>query len=161
MGALSRRSFLQLAGGALAIGCTKQHDATEPDATRRDAGATKPDALVCPAQPFYPWFNAGPPGEFSTGVPVYFPSMENIGGDVYVVRDTGGLYALTTHCTNDPTLTAIQGAGFACPTCGSRYALDGTVVSGPATKPLQHLVTCIFGDLLVKLDEPVDPTARS
>lgn len=151
---ITRRFFL-LGGAAVAIGCSKNGD-----------HSSSADALMCPVQLGYPWFNVS---NMSTTTPVqYFPSMENAGGDIYVAHDAGGLFAMAVWCTYDSTRTCIasatvcspDGERFLCPSCDSRYALDGSVIAGPATKPLQHLAMCVSGGVYVNLAEPADQSAR-
>ena len=57
---------------------------------------------------------------------------------VIVVRKAGRVYALRSICTHKTCLLEPSGRGLTCPCHGSRFELDGTVVKGPATRPLWH-----------------------
>jgi Rieske Fe-S protein len=70
--------------------------------------------------------------------------VARIGGKHYAVsrRDDGELRTLSARCTHLGCIVAWNAADRAweCPCHGSRYAADGTLVQGPATKdlPSQH-----------------------
>ncbi|MET9773586.1 FAD-dependent oxidoreductase [Streptomyces sp. NPDC006367] len=58
-----------------------------------------------------------------------------------VYRDeAGALHALSPRCTHLGCLVAFDAAerAWECPCHGSRFATDGTVIQGPATKPLER-----------------------
>lgn len=59
---------------------------------------------------------------------------------LYLVRDGKGLFAESAVCTHLGCLTRPNPRedGFFCPCHGSRFALDGTVLKGPAPTPLPH-----------------------
>ena len=85
----------------------------------------------------------GPPIEFNLGDANNFPpASRTILPDIpAVIYNTGGVliaYSLTcTHlgCTIEPD----GEQEFACPCHGSRYTKDGSVLKGPANKPLRQL----------------------
>ncbi len=59
---------------------------------------------------------------------------------IFLLKDDGGYYALDNVCTHLGCLIHPQPDGsFACPCHGSRYAADGQVIRGPATRPLPYL----------------------
>jgi len=60
--------------------------------------------------------------------------------NLYLVRDSKGLFAESAVCTHLGCLTRPNARedGFFCPCHGSRFALDGTVLKGPAPRPLPH-----------------------
>ncbi|HHN74239.1 MAG TPA: ubiquinol-cytochrome c reductase iron-sulfur subunit [Acidobacteria bacterium] len=62
---------------------------------------------------------------------------------VYVVRDERGVFSESAVCTHLGCLTRPNPGndGFFCPCHGSRFALDGTVIKGPAPDPLAHFKT--------------------
>jgi len=85
--------------------------------------------------------DVGVPSDFMANVPVYF-SM----GFVFVVRDAGGLYALTARCPHQGFTTRVQGSDFVCPRHGSLFSFDGAVLTGPATAPLVHYAMCTLAN---------------
>jgi cytochrome b6-f complex iron-sulfur subunit len=75
---------------------------------------------------------------FMTGKPVYFSQ-----GNFFVVRDAGGLYALTARCTHQGGTVQVSGTQFRCPLHGATFTFDGTVTNGPASQPLVHYAMCM------------------
>lgn len=57
---------------------------------------------------------------------------------ILVVRHAGRLYALRSVCTHRDCLLLARGGHLVCPCHGSRFAPDGGVTRGPATRPLLH-----------------------
>jgi cytochrome b6-f complex iron-sulfur subunit len=51
---------------------------------------------------------------------------------VYLVRDSGGIYAISASCLHLGGRIGPGGNGFACPCHGSTYDLNGKVTGGPA-----------------------------
>jgi len=77
---------------------------------------------------------------------------------IVINRDTGGrFYALDAGCTHAgcvvPTYDAIDSAIF-CPCHGSMYAIDGTVLGGPAVSPLAKLPITYDGDDTLSIRVP-------
>ena len=101
--------------------------------------------------------DVGAPSTFMMNKPVYFSSVR-----VFVVRDAGGLYALTARCTHEGTTTVIQTNDFYCPNHGAMFDFTGAVTRGPAITPLQHYAMCILpnGNVGVNTSMPVDKTVR-
>jgi nitrite reductase/ring-hydroxylating ferredoxin subunit len=60
-------------------------------------------------------------------------------GDLFLLADTGGIYALTSICTHRGCSVRWEGEGFVCPCHGSTYDRLGAVTHGPARLPLRHL----------------------
>jgi cytochrome b6-f complex iron-sulfur subunit len=83
---------------------------------------------------------------------------------VYIGRDGDGLYALDAVCTHLGCLVEPhEDGGFMCPCHDSLFDDEGRALSGPATKPLQHLYLWFDeeqGQLLVDRSEPVEPVVR-
>lgn len=57
----------------------------------------------------------------------------------WLLRDEGGLYALSAVCTHLGCTVAHNGPSFECPCHGSAFDLHGAVISGPAERPLAHV----------------------
>jgi len=83
----------------------------------------------------------------------------------YLLRDSGGIYAISASCLHlgghiNPTQT-----GFGCPCHGSQYDLNGTVTVGPAAVGaiLQHYQVTEAtpgGALMIHPGTPVSATTR-
>ena len=120
---LPRRDFLGLAAmwsalGALAfaaLGALRLPRAAVVPVPSRKFKVTLPETLAA-GEPFVP------PGR-----------------SVAVFRDGDGVWAVSTVCTHLGCIVKHEGAAFACPCHGSRFALDGAVQKGPAPKALAWL----------------------
>jgi Rieske Fe-S protein len=139
--AISRRAFCTIAGagglGLVIAGCGNSGGGGSPDASPADASAA-----VCTTD----GMDVGPASAFVVGTPVYIDS-----GLFYVVRDSGGLYAMSALCTHQGALTCIGTAAgctatganvIFCPRHGAVFSFDGTVVRGPAARTLDHFAMC-------------------
>lgn len=155
---LSRRDFCAFAAGCagLAIaGCTDGNvgvvhtgplgngdgpdggnhppdDAMPADSMQADAstGTCMPGAT-----------DLGPPSGFAMNTPVYKTSPVKL----FVVRDTGGLYALTALCTHEGATNGVNNnTNFKCPRHGALFTFDGAIISGPVSKPLKHYALCLL-----------------
>jgi cytochrome b6-f complex iron-sulfur subunit len=144
-GQVTRRDFFnEVAAGALGIAA---------------AGATivtikylSPNVLFEPPTRF----RAGHPEDYAVDSVTYFQDQK-----VYIVRTKeGGFFAVTAVCTHlgcitkwNPEADQIQ-----CPCHGSKFQRDGTVVQGPAPKPLPHYSIRLMpdGTLLVDTQEIVE-----
>lgn len=160
---ISRRDLCVIGGlGGLAIACGCTDDGTgaiqtgglgtdlPPDAGAAhhvDAGmVTSGDGSTTGACTGSPT-DVGEPSTFVAGTPKYFST-----GNFYVVRDAGGLYALTAKCTHDGATTCIgtsnncsaSGTEFYCPRHGATFSFLGTATTGPAFLPLVHYSMCLM-----------------
>jgi cytochrome b6-f complex iron-sulfur subunit len=82
---------------------------------------------------------------------------------IYLVRDGEGVFAQSAVCTHLGCLTrpTPTGDGFFCPCHGSRFALDGSVLAGPAPRPLPHFRVELKEDYFwVDSVQEEDPDAR-
>ncbi len=73
---------------------------------------------------------------------------------VIVVRDPAnaeGVLALTANCNHKGCTVgwSADSSQFICPCHESTFALDGTLLEGPATEPLQPLVATVDGDTIL------------
>jgi cytochrome b6-f complex iron-sulfur subunit len=101
---------------------------------------------------------AGKPEPFAAGTSTYVGAAR-----AYIGHDSGGLYAIDAVCTHLGCLVQQKaGEGFACPCHGSRFAADGQVQNGPASRPLRHLALDRNpdGQVVVDRSQPVAPEAR-
>ena len=80
----------------------------------------------------------------------------------WLLRDTRGLYAMSTRCPHLGCTVERQADGFACPCHGSQFAPDGQVRRGPATRPLAYLKLTLNanGRLALHAEETSEPAAR-
>jgi Rieske Fe-S protein len=82
---------------------------------------------------------------------------------LFVINRTDGFAAVSAVCTHlGCTIRHVEGEGFVCPCHGSRFGLDGRVLSGPAPRPLAWFGLSLsrHGDLVVDEREMVDPSYR-
>ncbi|HSB18777.1 MAG TPA: Rieske 2Fe-2S domain-containing protein [Anaeromyxobacteraceae bacterium] len=75
------------------------------------------------------------------------------GRPVVIVRDTEGVYAVSRVCTHLGCIVQPSATGFDCPCHGSRFTADGTVLKGPAPKPLKWLAVTSLGSGTYLVDE--------
>ena len=117
-------------------------------------------------------------------------TLFNVDDDTAVViaRDAAGLYAMSGICTHQCCLVALcanaactelgtnpgacnrtatdrpaaTGAAIVCPCHGSTFAIDGTVLTGPAIRSLPHYALALDGeDALVDTSRTVAATTRA
>src|SRR6185369_16035165 len=86
-----------------------------------------------------------PFGDVSAGNVKDLPvgTLQRVGSEpVFIARDAGGLYALTSTCTHAGCEVEAQGSGASaallCPCHGSQFDRSGAVTRGPAGSPLVH-----------------------
>jgi cytochrome b6-f complex iron-sulfur subunit len=93
-------------------------------------------------------FNVALPENLAEGEPFVPP-----GRNVAVFRDAEGVYAISTVCTHLGCIVKASAGGFDCPCHGSGFKKDGTVVKGPAPKPLPWLKVSKSGDKITVDEE--------
>lgn len=77
-------------------------------------------------------FSVGRPNEFAAGTATFLPERR-----VFIFNGPAGFYAISSVCTHlGCNVRYLEGQGFNCPCHGSRFDLNGQVVSGPAPRPL-------------------------
>lgn len=84
--------------------------------------------------------DVGAPGSFAMNTPVFFSSPTKL----FVVRDGGGLYALTALCTHEGATNAVSNGNFRCPRHNALFTLNGAIISGPVNKALKHYALCVL-----------------
>ena len=134
---MTRRLFCQLAGfSACAVAAG--------GAAVVSAEFLRPRVLFEPATAF----SVGPPDSIAVG-----SVLENTEHRAFVVRLPDGFRALSSVCTHLGCITRYQPDRdqIACPCHGSRFAMDGEVVAGPAPRPLRWLKMALSdkGEILV------------
>ncbi len=88
------------------------------------------------------------PESLAPGVPFVPP-----GRSVALFKNAEGVFAVTTVCTHLGCIVRPEADGFHCPCHGSRFAPDGSVVRGPAPKPLPWLAVKKAGAGVYLVDE--------
>jgi cytochrome b6-f complex iron-sulfur subunit len=104
----------------------------------------KPGVLPSPSKKF----RVSLPDSLAPGEPWIAP-----GRPVVLVRDGEGVYAVSRVCTHLGCIVQPSPTGFDCPCHGSRFAADGSVVKGPAPKPLKWLAVSALGGGSFVVDE--------
>jgi cytochrome b6-f complex iron-sulfur subunit len=84
--------------------------------------------------------DVGAPATFTLNTPKYFS------GKYFVVRDSGGLYAVSSLCTHEGATNAVFGTNFRCPRHGALFTFNGAIVSGPVSKVLVHYSMCTLAN---------------
>ena len=102
-----------------------------------------------------------PPSIFKIGTAGDFPidTYQLIAEkNVFILRDRGGIRALSAICTHLGCIVTQITGGFSCPCHGSKFAINGDVMSGPAPRGLDWLKVSLApdGQLTVDLDVKVD-----
>ena len=85
--------------------------------------------------------DVGAASTFTTNTPTYFST-----GSFFVVRDRGGLYALSSKCTHEGATVNAQSTQFYCPRHGAKFTFNGDIISGPVFNPLAHYAMCILSN---------------
>jgi len=80
------------------------------------------------------------------------------GRTVAVYRTPEGVHAVSLVCTHLGCIVKPTAEGFECPCHGSRYSADGSVVKGPAPRPLPWLKVTTAAGLLVVDEGAVVPS---
>ncbi len=95
-------------------------------------------------------------------------TMQIVNGEnLFIARDTNGLYAMTRVCTHQGQLVSIIAAGpvtvLHCYGHGSEFNTNGAVITGPATRPLEHLQVDLAADgsITVQGDQFVTADTRT
>lgn len=169
----SRRDFCAFAGAAglaaLVTSCTDGGIGvvqTGPLGAGGDDGSdVLPDASIGPPPPDGSNValcngaatDVGAPGTFALNAPTYISS-----GRFFVVRDSGGLYALTARCTHEGVTCNVAGTLFQCPRHGAEFTFTGAVIGGPVSQPLKHFAMCTLpsGNVGVQTGTTVSATTR-
>ncbi len=101
-----------------------------------------------------------PPQEFLAGFPADFAvgavdERFKASYGVWIVRETGGFYALSTTCTHlgcTPNWLSAD-EKFKCPCHGSGFVITGINVEGPAPRPLERFKITLAEDGQILIDK--------
>lgn len=115
-----------------------QNNEDPPDAGSNDPPSDGGTAASCPATGAS---DVGAPSTFLANKPVYFSS-----GNFFVVRDAGGLYALTARCTHEGATCTVSSGHFYCPRHGAEFDYNGGIISGPVVTGLVHYAMCTLAN---------------
>jgi Rieske Fe-S protein len=122
------------------------------------AGQSAPDLAQAPMCATT-MVNAGASSSYTVGgTPKYFSSAK-----AFVVRDAGGLYAVSGICTHSGCTNIYQSGKFVCPCHNATFDLNGAHPTFPAPSgTLKHFVLCVDGSGAVWIDpkKTVDPSTR-
>lgn len=94
-------------------------------------------------------------------------SLGSAGARIFLGRDAGGLYAMTSVCTHNQCDMIVYGSlsdtGISCKCHGSGFSLTGDRVKGPAVDSLKHFRVDVAADGTITIDSSavVDAAART
>jgi nitrite reductase/ring-hydroxylating ferredoxin subunit len=169
---ISRREFCAFTclGLALPACLDNDHGAIQTGGLTGSDGTLLPDASVpgdgmmggdggVAATCSGTFFDVGAASSFVLNQPKMFGSPNYI----IVVRDAGGLYAMTSKCTHQHVIVnAWNGTSFHCNAHGADFRIDGSVLDGPTSKTLPHYAMCTIagGHVGVETTMTVSSTQR-
>ena len=93
-------------------------------------------------------FKVGFPDEFGLGVSIKYKDRA-----VWIVRDPGGFFALSTVCTHLGCTPNWLGEKFKCPCHGSGFFITGINFEGPAPRPLERHKIGLAPDGQIEIDK--------
>jgi cytochrome b6-f complex iron-sulfur subunit len=114
-----------------------------------DAGGTGP---ACTSSTI----DVGAPSTFALNTATYFSA-----GDFFVVRDSGGLFALSSLCTHEGYGLVVKSGHFYCGRHGATFAFSGSVTNGPAFQPLQHFMMCMASNGHVAVETSIGTSSST
>lgn len=162
MSELTRRQFCVVTGAGIVAGACG-NGASGGDGGVGDLGvpsdlAVPPD-LVNPECAINGKVYAGPASKFAVGTSTFFYCSRML-----LLRDAGGLYAMTSVCPHQQCDVAFAPAthDFECPCHLSTFDFNGGLTMGPATTGLIHFAVSLdgSGNVVVDVQTMVDPATR-
>ena len=155
---ISRREFCAAVGLASAAGLVIAGCSSDGAQQMLDASVLPPDAGsgsgsgTCGTGT-----DVGAPTSFVLNTPMYVAS-----GRFFVVRDSGGLFAVSARCTHQGVTIAVSGSQYRCPAHGATFTFSGAVTGGPTNTALVHFSMCLLphGHVGVSTGTMVPATTR-
>jgi Rieske Fe-S protein len=134
---LNRREFLKIGGSAVAVVALSHCGGTPGPSVGVFAGGSSAD------------YNVGTVRRFADG-------------PFFVIRDDGGLYAMSAVCPHQGCTVNTGSTTLSCPCHGAAFDLDGIVTSGPAQDNLVHydLTVDSNGDISIDTGTEVGTSTR-
>jgi cytochrome b6-f complex iron-sulfur subunit len=151
---VSRRQFIIAGAGSCAAACAgcggdgSGGSTTDPigDPSYYPDSSRPPSAPMDTAMPQCGTTTGLLAGPMASAVSVNQAAL--VSGRIYVCRDSNGVFALDLTCTHascQPGLSADSGI-WVCPCHNSQFAFDGSLLKGPATRPLPRYYVCKGAD---------------
>jgi cytochrome b6-f complex iron-sulfur subunit len=106
------------------------------------------------ARAFFPNVLYEPPARFKLRRPNDYPPGFTFvpAHRLYVIRDANAFHVISAICTHLGCTVQWRGKEFDCPCHGSRYRPDGTVIAGPAPRPLPWFEVSLSPDGFIEVD---------
>ncbi|HYA34670.1 MAG TPA: Rieske 2Fe-2S domain-containing protein [Candidatus Binataceae bacterium] len=109
------------------------------------------------ARAFFPNVLYEPPTRFKIKRPEDYPPGYTFDSAhrLYVVKQEDAFHVISAICTHLGCTVQYRTIEFDCPCHGSRFKLDGTVIGGPAPRPLVWFDTALSPDGFLEVDTAV------
>lgn len=106
------------------------------------------------ARAFFPNVLYEPPSSFKLDAPVDYPQGYTFDSEhrLFVIRQADRFHVISAICTHLGCTVQWRGTEFDCPCHGSRFRPDGSVIGGPAPRPLPWFDVSLSPDGLLEVD---------